>query len=83
MSSLNYEVACQIFGQLIAHEVSVIAREESQQAANLARVAAANAERRALVAARDALPVDDEIVIAQAITDYGLRARKLVGRIAL
>ncbi|MDW9233036.1 hypothetical protein [Burkholderia cepacia] len=77
MPHVDYEVACQTIGQLIAHQVAVIAEEESRSEPDVARVAAADVERKALVAARDALQPDDTAAIAQALAVYGPRARQL------
>ncbi|RQT22196.1 hypothetical protein [Burkholderia contaminans] len=77
MPHVDYEVACQTIGQLIAHQVTVIAEEESRSQPDAARVAAADAERKVLVAARDALRPDDDVAIAHALAEYGPRARQL------
>ncbi|WP_175914482.1 hypothetical protein [Burkholderia metallica] len=77
MPHVDYEVACQTIGQLIAHYVAVIADEESRSEPDAECIAIADTERKALVAARDALHPDDEAAIARALDVYGLRARRL------
>ncbi|MBN3815146.1 hypothetical protein G3N57_00315 [Paraburkholderia sp. Se-20369] len=77
MPHVDYEVACQTIGQLIAHQVAVIAEEELRSQPDVARVAAAEAERKRLIAARDALQPDDAAAIAHALAEYGPRARQL------
>ncbi|KML57032.1 hypothetical protein VL15_14990 [Burkholderia cepacia] len=77
MPHVDYEVACRTIGQLIAHQVAVIAEEESRSQPDAARVAAADVERKALVAARDALQPDDAAAIARALAVYGPRAWQL------
>ncbi|MBU9172888.1 hypothetical protein [Burkholderia gladioli] len=56
MVSVEYEVACQTIGQLIARQVELIAMEESQAEPNQAILAQAISARAALLAERDALP---------------------------
>ncbi|WP_186210269.1 hypothetical protein [Burkholderia gladioli] len=53
---MEYEVACQTIGQLIARQVELIAMEESRAEPNQAILAQAISARAALVAERDALP---------------------------
>ncbi|WP_431018390.1 hypothetical protein [Burkholderia gladioli] len=77
MPHVDYEVACQTIGQLIARQVAVIAQEETKREPDVARATAAEAERKALVAARDALQPDDASAIADALALYGPRARQL------
>jgi hypothetical protein len=77
MLNVNYEVACEAIGQLIAREVAIIAEEESRAAPDRQRLAAADNARRSLAAARDALAADDENAIALALEAYGPRARRL------
>ncbi len=74
---LEYEVACQTLGQLIAHQVAILAHEEMQAQPDVTRAGAADAERRALVAVRDALLPDDARGIADVLATYGPRARQL------
>ncbi|MBK1824291.1 hypothetical protein ABEG10_37550 (plasmid) [Burkholderia cenocepacia] len=77
MPHVDYEVACQTIGQLIAHYVAVIAEEESRSKPDAECIAIADAERKTLVAARDALHPDDAAAIARALDVYGRRARRL------
>lgn len=77
MPHVDYEVACQTIGQLIAHQVAILAEEETQGRPESTRAAAAATERQALVAARDALRPDDDDAIARALAVYGPLARQL------
>lgn len=77
-STVDYEVACSIIGQLIGQQVELIASEEEKAAPNRALVEAAERERRALIEARDALTPDDPDAVRHAIDMYGPRARQIV-----
>ncbi|MBU9198860.1 hypothetical protein KTD33_30500 [Burkholderia gladioli] len=79
MPNLDYEVACQAIGQLIAHAVTTIADEEQKATPDQARLANALSARQTLVAARDALAHDDLPAIAATLTLYGPTARRLNG----
>ncbi|CAG9236161.1 conserved hypothetical protein [Burkholderia gladioli] len=80
MVSVEYEVACQTIGQLIARQVELIAVEESRAEPSQAMLAQAIAARAALVAERDALAVDDELGVTKILAAYGPIARRLNGR---
>ncbi|PEH80347.1 hypothetical protein [Burkholderia gladioli] len=80
MVSVEYEVACQTIGQLIAHQVELIAMEESRAEPNQAMLAQAISTRVALVAERDALAVDDELGVTKILAAYGPIARSLNGQ---
>ncbi|QKM57755.1 hypothetical protein [Burkholderia glumae] len=77
LTSVDYETACAVIGQLIAHQVAIVAHEEQQPHPNVERATAAEAERRSLMAVRDQLHPDDASAIAQALADYGPRAKLL------
>lgn len=79
MPNLDYEVACQAIGQLIAHAVATIADEEQKATPDRERLANALSARQTLVAVRDALAPDDLHAIAAALTLYGPTARRLNG----
>lgn len=79
MISVEYEVACQTIGQLIAHQADLIAIEESRADPDQAKLADAIAARAALIAARDALEPSDAAAIAKVLAEYGPRARALNG----
>ncbi|WP_241238666.1 hypothetical protein [Burkholderia gladioli] len=49
----------------------MIAQEETKREPDVARATAAEAERKALIAARDALLPDDAPAIAEALALYG------------
>lgn len=80
MISVEYEVACQTIGQLIARQVKLIAMEESRAEPNQAMLAQAISTRAALVAQRDALAVDDEPGVTKILAAYGPIARRLNGQ---
>ncbi|WP_124076962.1 hypothetical protein [Burkholderia gladioli] len=80
MVSVEYEVACQTIGQLIARQVESIAMEESRAEPNQATLVRAISARAALVAARDALAVDDELGVTKILTGYGPIALRLNGQ---
>ncbi|WP_186239594.1 hypothetical protein [Burkholderia gladioli] len=80
MVSVEYEVACQIIGQLIARQAELIAVEESRAEPNQAMLAPAISTRAALVAERDALAVDDELGVTRILAAYGPIARRLNGQ---
>lgn len=82
MPHVDYEVACQTIGQLIAHQVAILAEEEIQGRPESTRAVAAAADRQALIAARDALRPDDDTAIAHALAVYGPLARQLNARLA-
>ncbi|ALK35161.1 hypothetical protein [Burkholderia plantarii] len=77
MTSVDYEVACQILGQLIAHQVAVLAHEDMQRQPDIERATAADAERKALVTLRDALQPYDSQAIQFVLSEFGPRARQL------
>ncbi|WP_186063251.1 hypothetical protein [Burkholderia gladioli] len=80
MVSVEYEVACQTIGQLIARQVELIAMEESRAEPDQAMLARAIAARAALVAEREALAVDDEPGITKILTTCGPIALRLNGQ---
>ncbi|TWC58191.1 MULTISPECIES: hypothetical protein [unclassified Burkholderia] len=80
MVSVEYEVACQTIGQLIARQVEMIAVEESRAEPSQPMLAQAIAARAVLVAERDALAVDDELGITKILTAYGPIALRLDGQ---
>lgn len=82
MPHVDYEVACQTIGQLIAHQVAILAEEETQGRPESTCAVAAAADRQALIAARDALRPDDDTAIAHALAVYGPLARQLNARLA-
>lgn len=74
---VEYEVACQTLGQLISHQVAIVAHEEMQTEPDAVRATAADAQRRALVAVRDTLQPGDGAAIAAVLAEYGPRARQM------
>lgn len=80
MVSVEYEVARQTIGQLIARQVELIAVEESRAEPSQAMLARAIAARAALVAELEALAVDDEPGITKILTAYGPIALRLNGQ---
>ncbi len=79
MVSVEYEVACQTIGQLIAHQVALIASEEMKSEPDHERLQTALAARMQLVATREALEPSDDQAISSAILHYGPIAKRLIG----
>ncbi|MGG2041331.1 hypothetical protein [Burkholderia gladioli] len=79
MVSVEYEVACQTIGRLIARQAELIAVEESRAEPNQVMLAQAISARAALVAERDALAIDDELSATKILTTYGPIALRLNG----
>ncbi|QHP94794.1 hypothetical protein EXE55_28155 (plasmid) [Burkholderia glumae] len=77
MISVDYEVACQTLGQLIAHQVAVLAREDMQHQPDVDRATAADAKRKALIALRDDLRPNDPEAIERVLAVHGPRAQQL------
>lgn len=77
MVSVEYEVACQTIGQLIARQAELIAVEESRAEPIQATLTRAISARAAPVAERDALAVDDALSVSKILTTYGPIALQL------
>jgi hypothetical protein len=79
-SGVRYEVACDVIGAVIAHHSEAIAAEYDKAVPDQGAIAAAEAAKKALRDAREALDPKDGESVEQAIATYGPMARDLYQR---
>lgn len=79
-TDVDYEVAIEMLGSIIAHHYEAIAAERSKPIPDQAAIESAQKEQDALYALRDDLRPADDDAIQRVLEQYSPLARKLYAR---